>query len=76
MFKFKFKTQNKGMKTRTQMLKPKQMCKTQIQINIYCNEIRKHKHENNITKVWCEIVFQIGVEQTKCNRVLPLFIPF
>jgi hypothetical protein len=76
MFKFKFKTQNKGMKTRTQMLKPKQMCKTQIQINIYCNEIRKHKHENNITKVWCEIVFQIGVEQTKCNRVLPLFISF
>ncbi len=44
------------------MLKPKQMCKTKIQINFYCNEVRKHKHENNITKLWCEIISQIGVE--------------
>jgi hypothetical protein len=62
MFKLKSKTENKGTKTRTQMLKPKQMCKTKIQINIYCNEIKKCKHENNMTRLWCKIVFQIGVE--------------
>ncbi len=65
MFKFKSKTENKGTKTRTQMLKPKQMCKTKIQRNFYCNKVIKRKHEKNITRLWCEIIFQIDVEQIK-----------
>ncbi len=27
----------------------------------------KFKHKKSQTKLWCEIIFQIGVEQTKSN---------
>ncbi len=45
------------------------MCKIKVQTNLYCGEVRKHKHEEN------KIIPQTNVEQIKGNGVLPLFIP-
>jgi hypothetical protein len=28
----------------------------------------KHEHEKNMTRLWCKIMFKIGVEQTKKNE--------
>ncbi len=43
------------------------MCKIKIQKYIYYDKVKKHKHEKNITKLWCKIVLQINVEQIKGN---------
>ncbi len=43
------------------------MCKTKVQINLYCDEIKKCKHEKNKTKQWNYIIFQIGIEHIKGN---------
>jgi hypothetical protein len=49
------------------------MCVTKIQTYLYCNEIKKCKHEKNKIKLWCKIVLQTSVEHTKNNAVLHLF---
>ncbi len=46
---------------------------TKIETYLYCNEIRKCKHEKNKIRLWCKIILQIGVEQTKDNEILHLF---
>ncbi len=53
------------------------MCKTKIQIYLYYDEIRKHKHENSITRLWCKIITQIGVEQIENIKVFYFYLyPF
>ncbi len=44
------------------------MCKTNVKTNIYYINICKHEYEMNMTRLWCKIVFKIGVEQTKGNE--------
>ncbi len=44
------------------------MCKTNLKMNFYYANICKHEHENNMTRLWCKIVWKIGVEQTKGNE--------
>lgn len=56
MSKSKFKIQNKITKSITKTLNQEhKMCKTKVQIYLYCDEIQKHKHKK--TKIWCKIVF-------------------
>ncbi len=44
------------------------MCKTNVETNIYYVNKCKHEHEKNMTRLWCKIVFQTNVEQTKGNE--------
>jgi hypothetical protein len=44
------------------------MCKTNIQKNQYYASICKHEHEKNMTRLWCKIMLQTDVEQTKGNE--------
>ncbi len=45
-------------------------------MNIYYASICKHEHEKNMTRLWCKIVPEIDVEQTKGNGELYFnFIP-
>jgi len=46
------------------------MCKTNMKTNLYYSNICKHEHEKNMTRLWCKIVFKIGVEQTKGNKLM------
>jgi len=39
-----------------------------MKTNLYHANICKHKHEKNMTKLWCKIVFKIGVEQIEGNE--------
>ncbi len=41
------------------------MCKSNVKMKFYYVNICKHERENNMTRLWCKIVFKIGVEQTK-----------
>jgi hypothetical protein len=36
--------------------------------------ICKYEHENNITRIWCKIVFKTNVEQTKENERSHLYL--
>jgi hypothetical protein len=36
--------------------------------NIYYDNICKHKHEKNMTSLWCNIVLKTGIEQTRRNE--------
>jgi len=45
-----------------------EMCKTNIQKNLYYVSICKHEHEKNMTRLWCKIMLQTDVEQTKGNE--------
>ncbi len=38
------------------------------------DEIKKHKHKNNRTKLWCKIVLQTNVEYTKGNEGFYLYL--
>ncbi len=40
------------------------MCKTNVKMNLYYDNIHKHEHKKNMTRVWCKIGLKIGVEQT------------
>jgi len=62
------KTQNKGIKTRTQKLKPRtwNVCNQRTNQDLLWWS-KKHKHEKNKTRLWCKIVIQTDVEQTKGN---------
>jgi hypothetical protein len=46
----------------------REMCKTNIQKNQYYVNICKHEHEKNMTRLWCKIMLQTNVEQTKGNE--------
>ncbi len=41
------------------------MCKTNVETNLYYAYICKHEHEKNMTRLWCKIMFKIGVENLK-----------
>ncbi len=44
------------------------MCKTNVKTNLYYVNICKHKHEKNMTRLWCKIVHKIGAEHIKGNE--------
>ncbi len=44
------------------------MCMINVKTNLYYDNICKHEHEKNLTRLWCKIVHEIGVEQTKGNE--------
>ncbi len=44
------------------------MCKTNLKTNFYYANINKHEHEKNMTRLWCKIMFKIGVEQIEVNE--------
>jgi len=39
-----------------------------VQTNLYCDKIRKHKHNRNKARLWNKIIPQTIVEQTKNNE--------
>jgi hypothetical protein len=39
-----------------------------MKTNLYHANICKHKHEKNMTKLWCKIVPKTGVEQIEGNE--------
>ncbi len=39
-----------------------------MKLDLYYANICKHKHEKNMTSIWCKIVPKINVEQTKRNE--------
>ncbi len=39
-----------------------------MKTDLYYTNICKHEHEKNLTKLWCKIMLNIGVEQTKGNE--------
>jgi hypothetical protein len=43
-----------------------EMCKTIVKTNLYYANICKH--EKNMTRLWCKIVFKINVEQIEGNE--------
>jgi hypothetical protein len=45
-----------------------EMCKINVKTNLYYANICKHEHEKNITRLWCKIVLNTNVEQTKRNE--------
>jgi hypothetical protein len=49
------------------------MCKTIMKMDLYYANICKHEHKMNTTKLWCNVVFKIGVEQIEGNEG-PTFI--
>lgn len=51
----------KNTKRRTLNMQDLRPNRTLLQQNM------KFKHKKSQTKLWCEIIFQIGVEQTKSN---------
>jgi hypothetical protein len=38
------------------------MCKINVKIKFYFVNIYKHEHEKIMSRLWCKIVLQIGVE--------------
>jgi hypothetical protein len=44
------------------------MCKTNMETNIYYDNICKHEHEKNMTRLWCKIVPKTSDEQIKGNE--------
>jgi hypothetical protein len=41
------------------------MCKTNMKMDLYYANICKHEHEKNMTRLWCKIMFRIGVNRLK-----------
>ncbi len=44
------------------------MCETNWKTKFYYVNICKHEHENNMTKLWCKIMFKTCVEYNKRNE--------
>ncbi len=44
------------------------MYKINVKIDLYYVNICKHEHGKNMTRLWCKIVFKIGVEQIERNE--------
>jgi hypothetical protein len=53
-----------------------EICKTNMETHIYYVNICKHEHEKNMTRLWCKIMLKTGVEQTKENEGLYLYLSF
>jgi len=48
-----------------------------MKTNFYYANICKHEHENNMTKLWCKIMFKINIEQIEGNEGLYFYLyPF
>jgi hypothetical protein len=53
------------------------MCKTNMKMDLYYANVCKHEHEKNMTRLWCKIVSQTNVEQTKENEGFHFYLyPF
>ncbi len=53
------------------------MLTTNVKANLYYANICKHKHEKNMTKLWCKIVPKTNVEHVEGNEGShSYFIPF
>ncbi len=39
-----------------------------MKVNLYYVNICKHEHEKNMKRLWCKIMFKIGVEQIEGNE--------
>ncbi len=39
------------------------MCESNMKMDLYYVNIYKHEHEKNMIRLWCKIMFKIGVEQ-------------
>ncbi len=44
------------------------MCKTKMKMDLYCVNICKYEHENNMTRLCCKIMFKINIEQIEENE--------
>jgi len=44
--------------------------KTDVEVDFYYVNICKHEHENNMTRLWCKIMFKIGVVNIEKMRGL------
>jgi hypothetical protein len=44
------------------------MCKKTMKTDLYYVNICKHEHEKNMTRLWCKIMPNIGVEPTEGNE--------
>jgi hypothetical protein len=44
------------------------MRKINVKMDLYYVNIHKHKHEKDMTRLWCKIVSKIGVEQIEGNE--------
>jgi hypothetical protein len=38
------------------------MCKINMKIDLYYVNIYKHEYENNMTRLWCKIMFKTNIE--------------
>ncbi len=38
------------------------MCNTNVKMDIYYVNIYKHEHENNMTRLWCNIVLKTNAK--------------
>jgi hypothetical protein len=43
------------------------MCKTNVKIDLYFANIRKHEHGKNMIRLWCKIMPKTGVKHIKGN---------
>ncbi len=48
--------------------KKHEMCKINVEMDIYYVNICKHDYEKNMTRLWCKITPKTGVEHTKRNE--------
>ncbi len=44
------------------------MCTINVKTDLYYIKMHKHEHEKNLTRLWCKIMLNTGVEQTKKNE--------
>jgi hypothetical protein len=71
--KHKSKEPRQNTRVKTKNMK----CARSKKTSLYCNEVRKHKHEKNKIRLWCNIILQTNVEQTKSNWVSYFYLyPF
>ncbi len=53
------------------------MCKTNMKMDLYYDNICKYELEKNMTRLWCKIVPKTSVEKTKRNEGLYFYLyPF
>ncbi len=71
-FKFNFQTKNKKkiceLKEKTELRTKTWYVQNKCENKSLLANICKHEHENNMTKLWCKIVFKTGVEQIEGNE--------
>jgi hypothetical protein len=48
-----------------------------VKMDFYYANVCKDEHEKNLTRLWCKMVLEIGVEQIKRNEGFYLYLhPF